>query len=105
MENDPVVALDLEGIVIGMAEGQAQVALAASVRLAGPSFDAALPDVDALDGRTFGLAAALRERRVSIAGSRPEDLPPTLRAVPFLPKPRDPARIEQTLRAKPAPPR
>ena len=59
MENDPVVALDLEGIVIGMAEDQAQVALAATVRLAGPSFDAALPDVDALDGRTVGLAAAL----------------------------------------------
>lgn len=78
-----MVALDLEDIVIGMAEGQAHVALAASVRLAGPSFDAALPGVDALDGRIFGLAAALRERRVSIAGSRPEDLPPTLRAVPL----------------------
>lgn len=113
VEDDPMVALDLEEIVLGMADGPAHVALAASVReaqraLAGPAFDAALLDIDVLDGKTFGLAAALRERGTPIAfisGSRPEELPAALRTVPFLPKPYDPAEIERTLRAKLASPR
>jgi CheY-like chemotaxis protein len=108
VEDDPMVALDLEEIVLGLAEGQAQVALAASVReaqraLAGAAFDAALLDIDVLDGKTYELAAVLRDRGLPFAfvsGSRPEELPPALRAVPFVPKPYDPADIEHAFREK-----
>jgi CheY-like chemotaxis protein len=103
-----MVALDLEEIVLGLAEGSAQVALAASVveakrALADTAFDAALLDIDVLDGKTFELAAALHSRGLPFAfvsGSRPEELPPELRSVPFVPKPYDPADIEHTLRAR-----
>ena len=36
VEDDPMVALDLEGIVLGAAEGRAQVAVASSVSEAAP---------------------------------------------------------------------
>ncbi|WP_201445411.1 response regulator [Belnapia sp. F-4-1] len=111
MEDDPMVALDLEEIVLSLGEGHAQVALAASVRearraLADTTFDAALLDIDVLDGKTFDLAEALHERGLPfafISGSRPEELPPQLRSVPFVPKPYDPVEIEHTLRAKLSP--
>lgn len=103
-----MVALDLEEIVLGLDEGHAQVALAASVReaqraLADAAFDAALLDIDVLDGKTYDLAAALHDRGLPfafISGSRRDEVPPALRSVTFVPKPYDPADIERTLRAK-----
>jgi DNA-binding NtrC family response regulator len=111
VEDDPMVALDLEEIVLGLADGMVQVAMAASVReaqraLATTSFDAALLDIDVLDGKTFDLAVSLHQRGMPfafISGSRPDELPPELHAVPFVPKPYDPAEIEDTLRAKLSP--
>ena len=111
VEDDPMVALDLEEIVLGLAEGRAQVALAASVReaqraLANAAFDVALLDIDVLDGKTYDLAVALHAQGLPFAfvsGSRPDELPPALRSVPFVPKPYDPAEIEHTLRAKLSP--
>ncbi len=108
VEDDPMVALDLEEIVLGLAEGEAQVALASSVReaqraLASSTFDVALLDIDVLDGKTFEFAQALHERGTPFAfvsGSRPDEVPPALQQVPFVPKPYDPADIERMLSAK-----
>jgi CheY-like chemotaxis protein len=94
-----------------LAEGRAQVALAASVgeaqrALANAAFDLALLDIDVLDGKTYDLAVALHAQGLPFAfvsGSRPDELPPALRSVPFVPKPYDPAEIEHTLRAKLSP--
>lgn len=107
VEDDPMVALDLEEIVLG-ADAQARVALAASIReaeraLASLEFDAALLDIDVLDGKTYEVAARLHEQGMPIAfvsASRPEELPAPLRDVPFVPKPYDPADVERTLRAR-----
>jgi DNA-binding LytR/AlgR family response regulator len=108
VEDDPMVALDLEGIVLGAAEGQAQVAVASSVSearqvLSALPIDAAFLDIDVLDGKTFEVAELLHERGTPFAfvsGSRPEDVPPPLRSVPFLPKPYDPGDIERMLRSR-----
>jgi DNA-binding LytR/AlgR family response regulator len=103
-----MVALDLEGIVLDVAAGQAQVAITASVvearrALAATVFDAALLDVDVVDGKTFELASMLDERGMPFAfvsGSRRDEIPPPLRHIPFVPKPYDPAAVEQTLLAR-----
>ncbi len=107
VEDDPMVALDLEGIVLGAA-GEAQVAVANSVVearnvLAAMAFDLAFLDIDVLDGKTFEVAALLHERGTPFAfvsGSRPEDVPAPLRDVPFVPKPYHPEDIERTLLAR-----
>ena len=99
--DDPMVALDLEAIVVGAAD--ADVAVANSVQearrvLDDATFDAAFLDIDVLDGKTFGLAQQLAERGTPFAfvsGARREDVPPPLRQVPFLPKPYDPQDIER----------
>ena len=108
VEDDPMVALDLEGIVLDMASGLTQVAVAASARearqvLANAAFDLALLDIDVTDGKTFDVAALLHERGTPFAfvsGSRPEEIPPALRNVPFVPKPYDPATIVRTLASR-----
>lgn len=101
-----MVALDLEAIVMGAAE--ADVAVANSVRearrvLGDAAFDAALLDIDVLDGKTFEVARLLAEQGtpfVFVSGARQEDVPPPLRQVPFLPKPYDPQDIERTFLAR-----
>ena len=108
VEDDPMVALDLEGIVLGASEGQARVAVASSVSearrvLSALAIDAAFLDIDVLDGKTFEVAELLHERGTPFAfvsGSRPEDVPPPLRSVPFLPKPYDPGDIERMLQRR-----
>lgn len=95
-----MVALDLELIVVGAAD--AEVAVANSVRdacrvISDGSFDAALLDIDVVDGKTFDVAHLLAARGTPFAfvsGARREDVPPPLRQVPFLPKPYDPQDIE-----------
>lgn len=107
VEDDPLVALDLEGIVLGAA-GEAQVAVASSVVearnvLAAMAFDVAFLDIDVLDGKTFEVAALLHARGTPFAfvsGSRPEDVPLLLRDVPFVAKPYQPEDIERTLLAR-----
>jgi DNA-binding LytR/AlgR family response regulator len=108
VEDDPMVALDLEGIVLDLAEGQAQVAVAGSVSdarrvLDALAIDAALLDIDVLDGKTFDVAMVLQDRGTPFAfvsGSRRDEVPLRLRDVPFVPKPYDPAQIEATLRSR-----
>lgn len=106
LEDDPVVALDLEAIVLGAAD--ADVAVANSVKeahrlLREAAIDAALLDIDVLDGKSFAVAHLLAERGTPFAfvsGARQEDVPPPLRQVPFLPKPYDPQDIERTFLAR-----
>jgi len=105
VEDDPMVALDLEAIVVGAAD--AEVAVANSVQearrvLGDAAFDAAFLDIDVLDGKTFDLAQQLAERGTPFAfvsGARREDVPPPLRQVSFLPKPYDPQDIERSFLA------
>jgi DNA-binding NtrC family response regulator len=106
VEDDPMVALDLESIVVGAAD--ADVAVATSVQearrvLGDAVFDAAFLDIDVLDGKTFDLAQQLADRGmpfVFVSGARREDVPSPLRQVPFLPKPYDPQDIERTFLAR-----
>ena len=103
-----MVALDLEGDRAGLAEGRGaggdhRSVVEARRVLAAAAFDAALLDIDVLDGKTFGLAAMLHERGTPFAfvsGSRREDVPQPLRSIPFVPKPYDPEAIGQTLLAR-----
>src|SRR3954451_20999445 len=105
VEDDPMVALDLEAIVVGATD--ADVAVANSVKearrvLGDAAFDAAFLDIDVLDGKTFEVARLLVERGTPFAfvsGARREDVPP-LRQVPFLPKPYNPQDIERTFLAR-----
>jgi DNA-binding response OmpR family regulator len=106
VEDDPMVALDLEAIVVGATN--ADVAVAQSVKEASrvlreAVFDAALLDIDVLDGKTFPVAHLLAERGTPFAfvsGARREDVPLPLRQVPFLPKPYDPQDIERKFLAR-----
>ena len=101
-----MVALDLEAIVAGAAD--AEVAVANSVRdarqvIVDGVFDAALLDIDVVDGKTFDVARLLFERGTPFAfvsGARPEEVPAPLRQVPFLPKPYDPQDIERSFLAR-----
>jgi DNA-binding LytR/AlgR family response regulator len=105
VEDDPIVALDLEAIMVGAAE--ADVAVAHSVQdarrvLGSAAFDAAFLDIDVLDGKTFDLAQHLAERGtpfVFVSGARREEVPPPLRQIPFLPKPYDCQDVERTFLA------
>ncbi|NOG72646.1 response regulator [Roseicella sp. DB1501] len=102
VEDDPMVAIDIESILLGAAE--ADVSVASSVRDAcrvinERGFDAAFLDIDVLDGKTYELARCLAERGTPFAfvsGARREEVPAALREAPFLPKPYDPAEIERT---------
>jgi DNA-binding LytR/AlgR family response regulator len=104
VEDDPMVALDLEAILLGATEGITEIAVAGSVGealrvLDEAGFDAAFLDIDVRDGRTFGLAGQLHARGTPFAfvsGARRDEVPPHLQQVPFLPKPYDPQDIEQT---------
>src|SRR4051812_18106087 len=106
VEDDPMVALDLEAIVLGAADADVEVANSvkdASRVLRESAFDAALLDIDVLDGKTFAVAHLLAECGtpfVFVSGARQDEVPPPLRQVPFLPKPYDPQDIERTFLAR-----
>lgn len=104
VEDDPLIALDLEIIVADQVP--AEVVVVASVAEAREEIaepvNLALLDIDVVDGKTFELAEMLRARRtpiVFVSGSRPHEVPPSLRDVRFIAKPFRPERIEQTVAA------
>jgi DNA-binding response OmpR family regulator len=107
VEDDPILALDLQVILEEATDGAAEVLLASSVdaarrALAGPGLDAVLLDVDVRDGKTFGLAALLRAQGTPFAfvsGSRRDEVPAALRDAPFLPKPYEPGEVERVVLA------
>ena len=100
VEDEPLVAMDLESIVLGVIA--ADVVVVASVSgarqaMAAP-LDFALLDIEVTDGRTFEIARELQRNGaafVFISGARPEALPPDLRGAPFISKPFDRRQIER----------
>jgi DNA-binding response OmpR family regulator len=108
LEDDPLIALDLEAIVEG--EGHEVVGtvdtLAAARAELRRGFDFALLDIDVVDGKSFELAMTLQERRIPFAfvsASRPSELPVHLRDVRFVPKPFEEAAILRTLPSEHSP--
>jgi DNA-binding NarL/FixJ family response regulator len=105
LEDDPFVSLEMEMIVGDVAPSDARVLVTASVAEAAEyleSVDVAVLDIDVADGKSFPIAEILAEKGrpfVFVSGSRPEELPPTLRTAPFIPKPYEPEAIEIALRA------
>jgi DNA-binding LytR/AlgR family response regulator len=92
VEDDPLISLDLEATVEEF--GHAVAGSCASIAEAAPfvenGIDAAVLDIDVLDGKTFGLARRLRERGlpfIFVSGSARTDLPADLQDAPFHSKP------------------
>ena len=92
LEDDPFIALDLQGII--EAEGHEVVGVHRSLaearkRLSEP-FEFALLDVDVVDGKSFEFASALRDRRIPFAfvsASSRSELPAKFRDAHFIAKP------------------
>ncbi|MEJ1160308.1 response regulator [Prosthecomicrobium sp. N25] len=104
VEDDPLIALDLEIIIADKVP--AEVIVAASVadarRHVAEPITFALLDIDVLDGKTFEIAEALAARNtpfVFVSGSKPQEVPEPLRRAGFIPKPYRPEKIEETVEA------
>jgi DNA-binding response OmpR family regulator len=100
VEDEPMIAMDLEWIVLAVMA--AEVVVAASVSGARAAMaarlDLALLDIEVTDGKTHEIARELQRREapfVFVSGARPEALPPDLRGAPFISKPFDPRQIER----------
>jgi DNA-binding response OmpR family regulator len=92
LEDDPLIALDLERIVEDQGFEVAAIchSLAEAHDHVNDRLDFALLDIDVTDGKSFGLAIALLERDVPFAfvsASRPAELPAMLRSARFVSKP------------------
>ena len=104
VEDEPLVAADLEGIVTEIVAAiiMIEASVAATKKVLHEAVDFAFLDVDVTNGKTCEVAHILELKRVPFAfvsGSPLEQLPSDLRAVPFIPKPFYKAQIERVLRA------
>jgi two-component SAPR family response regulator len=104
VEDELAIALDLEILIIEFVS--AEVIIKSSVASAREvlieTIDFAFLDINVTDGKTLGLAEILSRKGVPfafISSSSPEDLPISLRDVPFLPKPFERGKIGQVLEA------
>lgn len=102
LEDDPLIALDLQAIVEGEGHDVVEVcaSLASARRRVGDAFDFALLDVDIADGKSYEIASALCDRAVPFAfvsASRPAELPQNLRHACFIPKPYEERTIVQSI--------
>ncbi len=98
LEDDPFIALDLQAIVESQGHHVVGVfdTLAAAREQLAHGCDFALLDIDVTDGKSFGLAAVLLERRIPFAfvsACRPSELPTNLQDASFIPKPFEEATI------------
>lgn len=106
VEDEPVVALEIEAIVLDRFP-DAEIVLAASVRDALQSIAAAPPgfallDIDVTDGKTYALALDLRLRSVPfvfVSGADRADAPDGLERERLVPKPFVPEAILRELDA------
>ena len=108
LEDDPFIAMDLQGIVEG--EGHEVVgvhrSLAEARKRLSDAFEFALLDIDVLDGKSFELASALKDRKTPFAfvsGSNRNELPSMFRDAHFVPKPYSEAAIVRLLPVASAP--
>lgn len=92
LEDDPFIALDLQGIVEG--EGHEVVgvhrSLAEAHKRLSDVFEFALLDIDVLDGKSFEIASALDDRKIPFAfvsASNRDELPARFRNAHFVAKP------------------
>ena len=92
LEDDPFIALDLQGIV--ESEGHEVVGVHRSLAEArnrlSDAFEFALLDIDVLDGKSFELASALYDKKIPFAfvsGSNRSELPAKFRDARFVAKP------------------
>ncbi len=104
VEDDAFAAMDLAEFVSDTMPAIIVSALniAQTKRALDEHFDVVFLDVNVTDGETFEIADLLIARGIPfsfLSGSKREDVPPRLRAVPFLAKPYDPASITKALRA------
>lgn len=104
VEDDPLIAMDLQAIVEGQGHEVVGVfpSLAEAQDHLGDGFDFALLDIDVVDGKSFGIAMELVERRIPFAfvsASRPSELPAGLRGACFIPKPFEERTILRTIAA------
>jgi CheY-like chemotaxis protein len=104
LEDDPFIALDLQGIVEN--EGHQVVGVHSSLAEArkrlSEAFEFALLDVDVVDGKSFELASALDDRKIPFAfvsASNRNELPARFRDARFVAKPYNEASIVRLLPA------
>lgn len=102
LEDDPLIALDLMAIV--EAQGCEVLGTFASAGVAAEhvneTVDFALLDIDVADGKSFGVATALKRRQIPFAfvsGSHRSEIPAYLANVLVIPKPYREAAIIQSL--------
>lgn len=103
LEDDPLIALDLQLMLESLGHEIVEICnnISAARRM-DKTIDFALLDVDLPDGKSFGLASSLEERRIPFAfvsGSIRADLPAHLSHAPFIAKPYQEAAIVNSLRA------
>jgi DNA-binding response OmpR family regulator len=103
LEDDPLIALDLQMILEAAGHEVVEVChrLSTVCRNHGQGFDFALLDVDLPDGKSYGVASWLDERRIPyafVSGSSEAERPASLRHAPFIAKPYHSAAIVKSLR-------
>jgi DNA-binding LytR/AlgR family response regulator len=102
LEDDPLTALDLQGVLEGCGHeviGLCETLADAGARI-GERFDFAFLDVDLPDGKSFSLAERLHSSHVPFAfvsASRQSELPASLQSAPFIAKPYQHAAIRNSL--------
>jgi DNA-binding response OmpR family regulator len=102
VEDDPLIAMDLEAIAL---EAGALPACCATVREAlalaqSGVFAMALLDIDVRDGNTFPVARLLMQRNIPVtfvSGARPGDIPPDVSTALLLSKPYRPAELRAVI--------
>ena len=105
VEDEPMVAMDLESTVKDIIA--AEIVVAPSVSRAREAMaeplDFAFLDIEVTDGQTFEIALELQRNEVPfvfVSGATPEALPPDLRGAPFIPKPFERHLIARALRRR-----
>ena len=104
LEDDPLIALDLQLILESSGHEVIEIcgSVSAADRKLGNNFDYALLDIDLPDGKSYGLASRLNERRIPFAfvsASKEAEVPPDLQHARFIAKPYTAAVIVNTLEA------
>lgn len=103
VEDEPVIALEIESIVLGRLP-DAEIVVVASVGDAFAAVDASIEmaflDIDVTDGKTYPLALELRLRKIPfvfVSGANRADAPEGLSEAQLIPKPFSPNDISRQI--------